>query len=208
MVQTVKKLLQKADDPYLALLAYRDTPGHAGKSPAEISMGRRLRTRVPVYGNLLQPRHQAFAKFRQEDKRVRQKQRQHYNRRHAVKELRLLEPGEKVWVKDLKKSATVEQYAGTPRSYLVRTVRGCFRRNRRYLVPLGSTASDSTRTLLHLPVLPCTSPVDNAGERRTPGLETPRVERPTPVSQGDRTPVAVTRYGRRVYQPVRLGIEK
>ncbi|XP_049515032.1 uncharacterized protein K02A2.6-like [Dermacentor silvarum] len=42
MVRTVKDLLRNADDPYLALLAYRDTPGVNGVSPAQLFMGRRL----------------------------------------------------------------------------------------------------------------------------------------------------------------------
>lgn len=39
-VQTVKNLLKKAEDLYLALLAYRTTPLRNGFSPAELLMGR------------------------------------------------------------------------------------------------------------------------------------------------------------------------
>ncbi|XP_072146220.1 uncharacterized protein [Dermacentor andersoni] len=55
MVQTIKRLIVKAKDPYLSLLAYRDTPGPLGKSPAELLMGRRLRTTVPVPPKSLLP---------------------------------------------------------------------------------------------------------------------------------------------------------
>lgn len=34
MMRTVKDLLRKVDDPYLAFLVYRDTPGVNGVSPA------------------------------------------------------------------------------------------------------------------------------------------------------------------------------
>lgn len=47
-IQTVKHLLTKASGPYLALLAYRATPLQNGYSPAELLMGRHLRTIVPA----------------------------------------------------------------------------------------------------------------------------------------------------------------
>lgn len=54
MVRTVKNLLQKSEDPFLALLAYRNTAGPTGFSPAQLLMGRRLNTRLPTMpGNLL-----------------------------------------------------------------------------------------------------------------------------------------------------------
>ena len=47
-VRTVKGLLKKAEDPYLALLSYRATPLEIGYSPAELLMSRKLRTTVPI----------------------------------------------------------------------------------------------------------------------------------------------------------------
>ena len=45
-VQTVKRLLKKSDDPYLALLAYRTSPLKSGYGPAEVLMGRWWRSAV------------------------------------------------------------------------------------------------------------------------------------------------------------------
>ena len=47
-VQTIKKLLKGAEDPYLALLTYRSTPlPWCGLSPAELLMGRQIRSNLP-----------------------------------------------------------------------------------------------------------------------------------------------------------------
>ena len=48
MVKTAKSLLEKSADPYLALLTYRTTPlPWCGLSPAQLAMGRPLRTDIP-----------------------------------------------------------------------------------------------------------------------------------------------------------------
>ncbi|KAI3372673.1 hypothetical protein L3Q82_023134 [Scortum barcoo] len=55
-VQTIKNLLKKAADLYLALLAHRSTPLQNGYSPAQLLMGRHLRTTVPTLPSQLDPR--------------------------------------------------------------------------------------------------------------------------------------------------------
>ncbi|CAB4025806.1 retrotransposon-like family member retr-1 [Paramuricea clavata] len=56
-VQTVKNIISKSiesgADPYLGLLAYRSTPLDNHKSPAELLMGRTLKTDLPVVENQL-----------------------------------------------------------------------------------------------------------------------------------------------------------
>ena len=48
MVKTVKKLLEHSADPYKSILSYRATPlPWCGLSPAELLMGRRIRTDIP-----------------------------------------------------------------------------------------------------------------------------------------------------------------
>lgn len=46
--RTVKQMLKKNQDPQRALLAYRSTPLSQGISPAELLMGRRIRSTVPA----------------------------------------------------------------------------------------------------------------------------------------------------------------
>ena len=55
-MKTVKGLLKKTEDPYLALLAHRSTPLENGYSQAELLMGRKLRTIIPVITTQLHPR--------------------------------------------------------------------------------------------------------------------------------------------------------
>ena len=45
-IETMKTILNKCDDEYLALLTYRNTPLHNGYSPAQLNMGRQLKTRA------------------------------------------------------------------------------------------------------------------------------------------------------------------
>ena len=72
-VQTIKGLLQKAADPYLALVAYRSTPMQHGWSPAELSMGRKLRSRIPVRPEVLCPEWSYLKRFREADAHIRDK---------------------------------------------------------------------------------------------------------------------------------------
>ena len=55
-VQTVEGMLEKAGDPYKALLSYRNTPlEEVNLSPSQRLMGRRLRNSIPVTEDLLKP---------------------------------------------------------------------------------------------------------------------------------------------------------
>ena len=56
VVKTVKEIFRQ-DDIFLALLSYRSTPiPDLGASPAELAMGRKLRTTMPSLPSTLQPR--------------------------------------------------------------------------------------------------------------------------------------------------------
>ena len=99
-VHTMKAILNKCDDEYLALLTYRNTPLHNGYSPAQLSMGRRLKTRVPIHPEELMSRLPVLDLVR---KRERERERQYratmaanYDRRHAVVEGTPLSAGDRV----------------------------------------------------------------------------------------------------------------
>ena len=147
-VKTVKGLLKKSGDHYLALLAYRSTPLESGYSPAELLMSRQLRTTLPVGREQRSPKVVDAADLEKMDYHLKERQRQNYDQRHRTKELPSLEPGDTVWIPDRESSGTVVSET-SPRSHIVETSDGSFRRNRRHLVRLPSTEAggESERTV-------------------------------------------------------------
>ena len=83
-VQTVKCLLKKEGDPYLALLSYRATPLQSGFSPSELLMPRKLRTNVPVTREVLKPQVPDLSSVRERDERHKTRQQSNYNSRHGA----------------------------------------------------------------------------------------------------------------------------
>lgn len=124
MVRTVKSLLEKSDDPYLALLSYRDTPGPSGFSPAQLLMGCKLQTRLLSLPERLSPHTPSHLEFKDKDVAYKAQQAKAFNSRHSASTLPLLTVGDHVWVKDLKCPATLLSPAQRPRSFVVKTPRG------------------------------------------------------------------------------------
>ena len=144
-VKTVKSLLTKNDDPYVALWGYRSTPLENGYSPAELLMGHRLRTTVPVHSSQLIPRLPRASQLREEEK-IRERQQRNFDKRHRALELTPLQPGDCVWIPDTESEGTVTGETN-PRSYTVRTPSGSLRKNRRHLISLphnGDRAGDDS----------------------------------------------------------------
>ena len=88
MVKTVKSLLKDADEPYLALLSYRATPlPWCGKSPAQLSMGRNIRSTLPQTTRAFVPEWSYLPEFRQSNKVHKESQKENYDSRHRVRDL-------------------------------------------------------------------------------------------------------------------------
>ena len=134
-VKTVKAMLEKAGDPYKALLSYRNTPlEEVNLSPSQMLMGRRLRTSIPVTEDLLKPQLYDPEDVLPKLKERQRKQKLQHDRK--AKELPPLRDGEVVRVREGNKwkPARVTQVLPSPRSYKVETERGEYRRNRRHLL--------------------------------------------------------------------------
>ncbi|UYV73302.1 K02A2.6-like [Cordylochernes scorpioides] len=116
IIKNMKQSFKKEEDCYLTLQEYRTMPLESGYSPAELLMGRRLRTSVPAIESSLMP------------------------------SLPPLQQGDSVWIRDQRVEGTVLHKSEEPRSYWVQTPQGKVRRNRLHLTPLpkmGSTMDAS-----------------------------------------------------------------
>ncbi|CAB4021418.1 Transposon Ty3-G Gag-Pol poly [Paramuricea clavata] len=146
-VQTVKNIISKSiesgTDPYLGLLAYRSTPLDNHKSPAELLMGRTLKTDLPVVENQLNVKDsKAVVAWKTKKKEIQKA----YHDREA-KPLPPLKQGEMVRIYDQKKlmwgeKATVKEKIAI-RSYIVETKdKVQYRRNRKQLRKITSEVED------------------------------------------------------------------
>ena len=137
-VKTVKGLLRDAEDPYLALLAYRATPlPWCHLSPAELLMGRKIRTVVPQTKEQFKPNWPYLEDFEKTEKLYKQKQKENFDKKKKARPLPPLDYGTSVWVnlQDRQVPGTISHSADTPRSYHVNIPSGQVRRNRRDLRP-------------------------------------------------------------------------
>lgn len=137
-------MLKKATDPYRALLAYRNTPLSNGFSPAQLLMGRRLRTTVPVLPAVLEPAIPDLQSLQCKEREKRWMDSRNYDRRHRVRNLSDMSPGDQVWITDTRSTGTVTSAHESPRSYLVSGPQGTVRRNRRHLVPMSENSSSES----------------------------------------------------------------
>ena len=127
----MKMVLNKSSDEYLALLNYRDTLLHHGYSLAQLSMARKLRTRVPCHPDKLKPETPNYDHVRRKEKEYRAKMKFDYEQRHRVVEGEELSSGDRVWIPDLKAEGTVITQHESLRSVVIQTSNGQVRRNRR-----------------------------------------------------------------------------
>ena len=136
-VKIAKNILKKSrhEDPYLALLAYRNTPqqGHA-YSPAQRLMSRRLRDLIPMATSQLRPQTASPRVVVQDIVGRRQRSKMQYDKKASTLQ-REFSPGEKVFVKPNPKNKHKPWIYGevvgnpAPRACLLSTPLGPIRRN-------------------------------------------------------------------------------
>ena len=137
-VRIAKKILRQ-HDLFLALMSYRATPHTAtGANPCQLMMGREIRTLLPTLDSNLKPVVPNQEAVTRKDEKVKTTYRQYFDKRHGVKSLPDLQPGDVVSVKldqqkGWKTSGKVIARSYTPRSYVIQTSSIAMSRNRRHL---------------------------------------------------------------------------
>ena len=130
----------------MALLTYRSTPlAWCNLSPAELFMGRCLRTTLPQVDDQLLPQWKYLEAFRKQNKEFKQRQKSAYDRRHRTSSLPPIADDTKVWVSSgqTPTPGQINSHANTPRSYIVNTPGGQIRRNRQHLNIIPDNANDN-----------------------------------------------------------------
>ncbi|UYV63198.1 K02A2.6-like [Cordylochernes scorpioides] len=148
-VKIAKLILKKNQDPSLGLLEYRSTLLENGYSPAELLMGRKLRTTLPIAPENLNPKLVDSQTLKRKEGRRRKDMKSRYDRRCGATDMEELSEGDTVWITDMRTWGIVKQKASTPRSYLVDTPVGTLPRNRFHLrkgVTVQYPADPSTPT--------------------------------------------------------------
>ena len=212
-VQITKRLFKKAkeegSDPYVALLNYRAAPLAGDKSPAEICMHRRLRTKLPSVS-----RHMKTFRVDQSEK-----QKKYYD-----KGTKVLEPLNKYDTVRIQKNGSWQEKAQVqkqvaPNSYQVQTESGSsFRRNRRHLLRTQEEFHPESPEEMELDGLmntevALTGNVQPGGQMESPGhnnkldnnLGISKEPVQSPIKQVTQSPIKqVTRSGRLIRKPSRF----
>ena len=137
----------------MALLSYKATPlPWCGLSPAQLLMGRTIRTDVPQHSAVFQPEWGYLQDFREGEEKYRIRQKRNYDDCHRSRPLPDLPNNSPVWV-DMPPNSQVPgrivSAAPQPRSYLVNVPSGEVRRNRsqlrqRDILPPKTAQTEST----------------------------------------------------------------
>ncbi|KAK3101707.1 hypothetical protein FSP39_005714 [Pinctada imbricata] len=181
-VKIAKRIL-KQPDIFLALMAYRSTPVHAtGSSPAELIMGRKMRTIIPVHPDNLEPEWPNLDLARKKDAHAKLNMRTNFNLSHGARNLTSLSVGDKVRLKTDKEKhwndkGVVVSADYRNRSYEIQTNHGIFRRNRRHILHTGDEPWESLPTQEHVIIPPVSEPPEKCLNRNiAPDSTTPNVK--------------------------------
>ena len=217
-VRTIKSMLSKSQDCNEALLAYRSTPLQCGSSPAQLLMGRQIRSSVPSTPAQLEPAWPDLTLVRQREAGTKDQQAANFNARHAVRPPPNFNVTDRVWIIDLGREGKIKERI-TDRSYIVSSSGSNLRRNIKSLRPLPDPAmdddhleppdnADSTADNPDCPVAvnpdPLPQPVNQPDQPGDP--EPPALATQNPVAPAQLPEETTTRSGRVVKSLDRLNL--
>ena len=119
--------LKQESHPYLVLLSFRAAPiPWCSFSPAQLLIGKQIRTDIPTPNNHLIPKWAYLDNFQEKDKECKEKQKKDYDERYRTRPLDPLDPNVLVWIRTGHNQTTGQicSPAATPRSYIVTTSDG------------------------------------------------------------------------------------
>ena len=170
----------------MALLSYRSTSlPWCELSPAELSMGRKIRSTVPQTNKHLVPKWPYLTDFQEKNKVFKDKQKENYDSRHRVREAPKIQDDTEVWVntgQDPVRGRVVST-SEAPRSYIVETPSGDIRRNRSQLNVVPPNEEDTETAQEAAP--PASNPASPPKPSRIPIRVATRSKTGTPVGPPD-----------------------
>ncbi|XP_064482820.1 uncharacterized protein K02A2.6-like [Ornithodoros turicata] len=180
-VQTAKMLLAKSPNVHQALLAHRSTPVQCGYSPAELLMGRKIKSTVLTTPDNLIPQWSHLTEYRKAYHEAQKSQASTYDTRRRACERQEL-PSE-THVRILSGAATHGTILGTgstPRSYVVQTSAGVARRTSRHLQADSSSHRDD-QAIQQRHSDQTTGKTSHASQNQAEGLRTRKISTDAPV---------------------------
>ena len=160
------------------------------------------RTTLPTTPSKLTPQWPELTKLREKEANIKTEQTKDCKRRHAVKELSNLSPGDRVYFPERKENAVVVAKTPEPRSYYLDTdSNATVRRNRRQLNPNPKEAKYAAGSPLPYPPETSKDQPPVPAEKKDALRSAQKSSIPVPV------PGTTTRSGRKVNPPKRLGFD-
>ncbi|XP_053154028.1 uncharacterized protein K02A2.6-like isoform X1 [Hemicordylus capensis] len=209
---SIKQLIRKAEDTqvdlYMALLEYRNTPVTGMEySPAQMLMGRMLRSKLPVTTDLLCPKipHGIYEGLQ----RVQKRQKYFYDQ--TAKSLKPLKEGDEVWVENKEGwfPAVVTKNGDQPCTYRVMMSEGrSYWRNRRKLRYRRRNEEENDMREDIVQSMPIVAQHDQLSNMSNGSMEEAKsrndvVDKTQVVQSEERSPRYITSYGRCVFSPER-----
>ena len=98
-------------------------------------MGCNIRTTVPIIAKELSPRLTDHSKLQKKEREMREILKKNFDSHHKARSLKRLDPGVCLWLPDMTTEGKIINEAA-PRSYIIETPSGTFRRNQRHIIPM------------------------------------------------------------------------